>query len=172
MWKKTEEKDFLEPARTDPNPVEQIKGRASIGATICIQGDLTGEEDLTIQGRVEGKIDLGKHNVTVGKDAHIQADVYGRIISVEGHITGDLYGLEKIVIRQSGSVLGNLRAPRVNLEDGANFKGSIDMEAPEAKPGVRPVEKEQTPVGSKPPAVAGKKLSLGFDKDTSPASTR
>ena len=172
MWKKTDENSVSEPIKTDLRPVEQIKSRASIGPSICIQGDLTGEEDLTIQGRVEGKIDLGKHNVTVGKDGHIKADVYGRIISVEGHVTGDLYGLEKIVIRKSGSVFGNLRAPRVNLEDGANFKGSIDMEAPEAKPSVRPVEKEPTPAESKSPAVAGKKLNLGFDKNTSPASTR
>jgi cytoskeletal protein CcmA (bactofilin family) len=102
--------------------------RATIGPSIAIQGDVTGEEDLVIQGRVDGKVDLKQHSVTVGKNGRVRADVYGRTITIEGEVQGNLYGEEQIVVRQSGRVEGNITAPRVTLEDGARFKGSIDME--------------------------------------------
>jgi len=109
--------------------MEQLKDRAIIGPSISIKGELAGEEDLLIQGRVEGKIDLKKHNVTVGKNGRVKADIYGKVISIEGEVQGNLFGEEKIVLRQSGVVRGNITAPRVNLEDGAKFKGSIDMDS-------------------------------------------
>ena len=109
--------------------MEQMKDRAVIGPSISIKGELAGEEDLLIQGRVEGKIDLKKHNVTVGKNGRVKADIIGKVISIEGEVQGNLFGEEKIVLRQSGVVRGNITAPRVNLEDGAKFKGSIDMDS-------------------------------------------
>ncbi len=111
--------------------MEQLKERAIIGPSISIKGTLAGEEDLIIQGQVEGKIDLKKNNVTVGKNGRIKADIYGKVISIEGEVEGNLFGEEKIVLRQSGVVGGNMTAPRVNLEDGAKFKGSIDMDTRE-----------------------------------------
>ena len=101
--------------------------RTVIGSTISIKGDLTGEEDLLIEGRVEGKIELRHHSVTVGKNGHIKADIYGKTITVEGTVEGNLYGEEQLIVRQSGTVRGNIVSPRVALEDGSNFKGSIDM---------------------------------------------
>ena len=101
---------------------------AIIGASISIHGDMSGQEDLLIQGRVEGKVDLKQNNITVGKSGHVKADMYGRVISIEGEVEGNLYGGEQILVRQSGSVRGNIIAPRVSLEDGSKFKGSIDME--------------------------------------------
>jgi len=92
---------------------------------------LSGEEDLLIEGRVEGKIDLPRHSVTVGKSGRIKADVYGKTITVEGEVEGNLFGEEQLVLRQSSTVRGNITAPRVSLEDGANFKGSIDMSSKE-----------------------------------------
>ncbi|MEE8316550.1 MAG: polymer-forming cytoskeletal protein [Syntrophobacteria bacterium] len=111
--------------------MEQLKERAIIGPSISIKGTLAGEEDLIIQGQVEGKIDLKRNNVTVGKNGRIKADIYGKVISIEGEVEGNLFGEEKIVLRQSGVVGGNMTAPRVNLEDGARFKGSIDMDTRE-----------------------------------------
>jgi cytoskeletal protein CcmA (bactofilin family) len=99
-----------------------------IGASISIKGELTGEEDLVIQGRFEGRVDLRQNNVTVGKSGHVKADIHGKIISVEGEVEGNLFGEEQIVIRRSGSVWGNITAARVSLEDGSKFKGSIDMD--------------------------------------------
>ena len=69
------------------------------------------------------------NNITVGRNGRIKADIYGKVISIEGEVEGNLFGDEKIVLRQSGVVRGNMTAPRVNLEDGAKFKGSIDMDA-------------------------------------------
>ncbi|MBA2490372.1 MAG: polymer-forming cytoskeletal protein [Gammaproteobacteria bacterium] len=116
---------------------------AVIGASIRIQGELSGDEDLVIQGHVEGSIELKKNNLTVGAQGSLKASCRARIITVEGKVEGDLYGDERIVIKLSGDVRGNIVAPRVSLEDGAKFKGSIDMEPKHAKSGAssdRPAE--------------------------------
>ncbi len=127
MWKKT--KDENPKPKSPPlgkSPIEQLKEQAVIGPSTSIKGELSGEEDLMIQGRVEGKIDLKKNNVTVGRTGHIKGDIYGKIISIEGEVQGNLFGEEKVVIRESGVVHGNMRTPRFSLENGAQFKGSID----------------------------------------------
>jgi len=130
MWKKPVEENSEFPSqRFKKSPIEELKEKAVVGPSIKIKGELTGEEDLTIQGRVEGRIELKKNNVTVGKSGSVHANIYGKIISIEGEVEGDLFGAEKIIVRQSGIVRGNMTAPRVNLEDGAKFKGSIDMES-------------------------------------------
>lgn len=103
---------------------------ATIGASIFIKGDLSGEEDLVIEGRVEGKVDLKQNNVTVGKNGKVKADVHGRVVIIEGEVTGNVFAREQAILRQSGGINGNIQAPRVVLEDGSRFKGSIDMEAP------------------------------------------
>ena len=107
---------------------ERSGERAVIGPSITIKGDVTGEEDLVIQGRVEGKVDLAQHNVTVGSNGRIKANIFGRSVTVEGEVEGDLHAEEQIAIRKSGKVRGNVSAPRVTIEDGAMFKGAIDME--------------------------------------------
>ena len=120
-----------------------------IGPTISIKGNLTGEEDLLIEGRLDGKIEMRRHSVTIGKKGQIKADIYGKIIVVEGTVEGNLYGEEQLIVRQSGTVRGNIVAPRVALEDGSNFKGNIDM-SPKEKPTV-------TTIPDKP--VAGMKVT-------------
>ena len=114
------------PRRTD---------RATIGPSIFIKGDLSGEEDLVIEGRVEGKVDLKQNNVTVGKNGKVRADVFGKVVTIEGEVTGNVYAREQAILRQSGAIQGNIQAPRVVLEDGSRFKGSIDMEAPKEQGG-------------------------------------
>ena len=141
MWKKSENEspEFGTPA-VRKSPMEQLQERAIIGPSISIKGTLAGEEDLMIQGQFEGKIDLKNHNITVGRNGRIKADIYGKVISIEGEVEGNLFGDEKIVLRQSAVVRGNMTAPRVNLEDGAKFKGIIDMDA--RGEGRQPVLKE------------------------------
>ncbi|MFQ5740035.1 MAG: polymer-forming cytoskeletal protein [Acidobacteriota bacterium] len=134
MWNKKSETDYSQPSQPDhapQNPTHGLKDRAMIGPSILVRGDLSGEEDLLVQGRVEGKIDLKKYNVTIGETGRVKADIYARTISVEGELDGNLFGEEKIIIRRTGKVKGNLVTPRVNLEDGAKFKGSIDMDSGE-----------------------------------------
>ncbi len=137
IWKKPESeepvKDSVQPQQSQlpATRVQQqpSRERALIGPTIEIQGDLTGNEDLQIEGRLEGKIDLHQHNLTVGKNGRVKADVFGRQIVVMGEVNGNLYGEERIILHQSSKVNGNLFAPRVTLEDGSQFKGTIDMTA-------------------------------------------
>jgi cytoskeletal protein CcmA (bactofilin family) len=145
MWKKSETEDphpQYQPPPPQPQPPTQTrvnapqnKDRAMIGPTICIKGDLSGQEDLLIEGRVEGKVELRQHNVTVGKNGRVKADIYGKTITIEGEVQGNLFGEEQLVLRQTSTVRGNITAPRVSLEDGSNFKGSIDMSPKEASRG-------------------------------------
>ena len=136
MWEKSEPEEshpqpssapMPQPAVVPRNPAPPIREQAIIGSSIFIKGDLAGEEDLSIEGRLEGKIELQRHTVTVGKNGRIKGDIYGKIITVEGTVEGNLYGEEQLIVRQSGTVRGNIVAPRVALEDGSNFRGNIDM---------------------------------------------
>ena len=104
---------------------------AVIGRSIHITGDLRGEEDLRIEGDVSGTIQLKNHSLTIGKEGRIKADVYAKVVTVDGSMEGDLFGSERVSIRKTAQVNGNVTAPRVSLEDGARFKGSIEMD-PEA----------------------------------------
>ena len=99
-----------------------------IGPSITIKGEVSGEEDLLIEGKVEGTISLKDQQVSVGKSGQVTADIDARTVTVDGKVTGDINGSEKVVVSQSGNVKGNIVAPRVTLEDGAIFKGSIDMD--------------------------------------------
>jgi len=130
MWKKKEDETAKpESSPLGKSPVEQLKELAIIGRSISIKGELSGKEDLIIQGRVEGKIDLKKNNITVDKSGSIKGDIYGKSITIEGEVQGNLFGEKKIVLQSSGKVLGDMRAPAINLEEGAQFKGNIAMEA-------------------------------------------
>jgi cytoskeletal protein CcmA (bactofilin family) len=111
-----------------PEPPRRAGERATIGPSIFIKGDLTGDEDLIIEGRVEGKVDLKQNNVTVGRNGRVKADVFGRVVTIEGEVDGNVFAQEQAVLRQSGAIRGNITSPRVVLEDGSRFKGTIDME--------------------------------------------
>ena len=101
---------------------------AVIGHSIRIDGDLRGEEDLRIEGDISGTIQLPNHSLTIGKEGRIKANAYAKSITVDGQIDGDLYGSECVTIRASARVTGNVVASRVSVEEGAHFKGSIDMD--------------------------------------------
>ena len=129
---------------------------AVIGASIQIDGDVRGEEDLIIQGEVSGKISLLNNSLTVGRDGKVKADVHAQAVFVDGHVDGDLIGSERVCIRSTAQVRGNITSPRVSLEDGARFKGSIEMdpEAVEALMGKRPAPARSA--GSSPKPVVAK----------------
>ncbi len=116
-------------ARSEPAKAGPTGDRANIGRSITIKGDISGDEDLHIQGTVDGSVNLKEHNVTITPEGRVKADVHGRTITVQGHVEGDLFGGEQVILRPSCRVKGNITAPRVALEDGANFRGTIDMEA-------------------------------------------
>ncbi len=108
--------------------VETKVPTAVIGPKIRFKGELVGEEDLLVQGQVEGTIDLKGHHLTVGEQGVLRANVSAKTITVEGRVDGDLLGEECVAIRASSHVQGNIKAERVILEDGAKFRGSIDMD--------------------------------------------
>ncbi|HEU4619280.1 MAG TPA: polymer-forming cytoskeletal protein [Gammaproteobacteria bacterium] len=112
---------------------------AVIGPSITIDGDLRGDEDLVIEGEVSGTVQLKGNSLTIGSKGKVTADVYAHSIHVEGFLEGDLYGAERVSIRKSAQIRGNITSPRVSLEDGARFKGSIEMDpqAVEAALGTR-----------------------------------
>jgi len=115
-------------ARTERSTTTASAGeRATIGRSITIRGDVTGDEDLLIQGRVEGSVDLEQHAVTVGPEGNVKASISGRVVTVEGKVEGDLRAEEQVILRSSSSVQGDITAPRVVLEDGARFRGGVEM---------------------------------------------
>jgi len=129
---------------------------ALIGQSIHFKGELTGNEDLTIDGTVEGKIDLKEHNLTIGKNGRIKADLHAKTIIVVGEVTGQIVADEKVEIQATGRLDGDILAPRLSIADGAHFKGSVDMDrkAEPAKAAVnhddklhaRPIQRVAMPV--------------------------
>jgi cytoskeletal protein CcmA (bactofilin family) len=109
-------------------PATSSREAAVIGPSIHIEGELHGEEDLIIEGEVRGTVHLKHHSLTIGSKGKITADVYANAVIVDGYMHGDLYGAERISIRKSAQVQGNVNSPRVSVEDGAQFKGTIEMD--------------------------------------------
>jgi cytoskeletal protein CcmA (bactofilin family) len=100
----------------------------NIGQSIHIKGELTGNEDLTIEGKVEGKVFLKDHNLTVGANGKIVAEIQAKTVMVLGEVTGNITADDKVEVAATGSMRGDIQAPRVVLADGAKFKGAIDMD--------------------------------------------
>ena len=98
-----------------------------LGRTVVVQGQLSGGEDLLIDGKFEGSIKLDDHCLTVGTEGHVKAEIRARQVVILGSVTGNLSAREKIDIRRTGHVVGDLVAATVAIEDGAYFKGSIDI---------------------------------------------
>ncbi len=113
------------------SPAVRRRETAVIGASIQIDGHLRGQEDLIIEGEVNGTVNLASHTLTIGNQAKIKANVFAHTVYVDGTMDGDLYGAEQVLIRKTARMKGNITSPRVSLEDGASFKGSIEMD-PEA----------------------------------------
>lgn len=113
---------------------------ATIGQSVQIKGELTGQEDLIIDGKIDGKIFVEGHHLTIGPNGHINADVHAKSVQINGEVTGNITADDKVEISPSGSVHGDITAPRVALADGSSFKGSIDMarKAPAMSTGNRP----------------------------------
>jgi len=112
-------------SRRETSKMEKI---VNIGQSVQIKGELTGNEDLTIEGMVDGKIMLKDHNLTIGTNGRIKAEVHAKTVIIVGQVHGNITADDKVEIAPSGSVDGDIRAPRVAIADGARFRGSIDME--------------------------------------------
>jgi cytoskeletal protein CcmA (bactofilin family) len=100
----------------------------NIGKSVVIKGELNGSEDLTIEGHVEGKIELKDHVLTIGPNGKIKAAVFAKAVIVLGEVNGNVTASEKVDIRDNGSVDGDIISPRVAIAEGAHFRGSVDMQ--------------------------------------------
>lgn len=100
----------------------------NIGKSVVIKGELNGSEDLTIEGQVEGKIELRQNILTIGPNGRIKAQVFAKSVIILGEVTGNVTASEKVDIRDNGSVDGDIASPRVAIAEGAHFRGSIDMQ--------------------------------------------
>ena len=151
-------------------PRTRTREAAVIGPSIQINGDLRGEEDLIIQGKVHGTIQLKDKSLTVGTEGKVDANVLAHAIIVEGQVNGDLFGSERVAIRKTGNVHGNIVSPKVSLEEGCRFKGSIDMDEEAVKKAVgkqaatATSKQDSTPTRPKPVEVSP---PAGADTSTS-----
>lgn len=110
------------------NPYDTAKPRKAsvLGPTLKFKGELTAEEDLMIQGRVEGSI---KHSssLTIGESGHVKANISAEYVAVEGNVEGDIHGSQSVTVRETANINGNISSPTVSLLEGASFNGNIDM---------------------------------------------
>lgn len=118
-------------------PLRPTDLQARLGKSLVFQGELKGAEDLYVDGEFDGTIELGDHNLFVGPQGRVRANIRAREIVIEGTVQGNLRAHDRLQIRKTGSVTGDLVAARIVIEDGAYFKGSIDIDRPEQKPGHR-----------------------------------
>jgi len=164
MWKRDEAVKAPQPSTPVPTPVTHHESAAprheptrlqekeqtvNIGKSVIIKGDLSGSEDLTIEGQVEGKIELRQNILTIGPNGKIKAQVFAKAVIVQGEVQGNITATERVDIRDAGSVDGDLSAPRIAIADGAHFRGSIDMQ----RAGERTDRADIKPVEIKPAAV-------------------
>ena len=131
------------PAARPPSSGKEI---VQIGKSVVVKGALSASEDMTIDGLVEGTIELRQNVLTVGPNGKIMAKILAKAVVVLGHVHGNITAVEKIDIRDSGSVHGDLISPRVAISEGAHFRGSIDMQRAGEKAEAKATEaKPQTP---------------------------
>ncbi len=180
MWKKSDSNEpSLEPSppsgaspaapRAPQPPRAPSVDLGTIGPSITIRGEVTGNEDLIIRGRIEGTVTLPKNDVVLGEDGHVKANISAKKITVEGSVQGDLQGKELVTVKRTGSVHGNISAARVVLEDGCKFTGSIDMSASaaaQAPAGAGAAKPEAKKPEARPAGVADIK-SVGDTKSAS-----
>jgi cytoskeletal protein CcmA (bactofilin family) len=120
-------------ARSEANHSME-KDIVNIGKSVVIKGELNGSEDLTIEGHVEGTIQLRDHVLTIGPNGKIKAQVFAKSVIVLGEVTGNVTASDKVDIRDNGSVDGDIISPRVAIAEGAHFRGSVDMQRKPAAP--------------------------------------
>lgn len=107
---------------------------ASIGKSVIIKGELSGSEDLYVDGEVEGSIELRGHSLIVGPNGRVRANIHARDIVIHGKVDGNLYCGERVELRKTAVLVGDIATQRIAIEDGAFFKGGIDIQKSEPKP--------------------------------------
>ena len=126
------------------------KDIVNIGKSVVIKGELNGSEDLTIEGHVEGTIQLKDHVLTIGPNGRIKAQVFAKSVIVLGEVHGNVTASDKVDIRDNGSVEGDIVSPRIAIAEGAHFKGTVDMQRKTAAPQAQAKPAAAAPAGAQP----------------------
>jgi cytoskeletal protein CcmA (bactofilin family) len=159
LWNKTKEEGaiapktptYTEPPAAPPPvpqhqpaptpPAAQVKQRAVIGASMHIKGEIRSDEELVVDGEVEGVVESGSL-ITIGRNGKVRANIRAREVIIFGSVKGNVDAVEKLAIRDQGSLVGDIKTAGISIDDGAYFKGSIDISRPEPKINSRPVKTE------------------------------
>ena len=133
---------------SDPNAFSRpgapgARGLACIGASLEIKGRISAEEDLQIDGRVEGPVSVRGHRLTVGRSGQLSSEVSSRELVVFGKVTGNINASDRVEIKKDGAVIGDIQTARISIEDGAIFKGRIEIDRPNSKPSSVPALKPE-----------------------------
>ena len=164
MWKRKEDEDttpvpqlgpsgsaFNPAASAPPRPAEPARSEslrsnevATIGKSVVVKGELSGSEDLVVDGEVDGSIALHGQNLTVLPNGRVRANIEAGNVIVHGRVDGDIHASDRVELLKSASLTGNISTARILIEDGAFFKGTIDMQKPQPAP----------KIAIKPPATA------------------
>ena len=149
MWKR-DEADAAAASRQNPPPPAPTASRQSppatpigrdagnklvmnLGKSVMIKGELSGSEDLTLYGRMEGSVKLPEYTLTIGPDADIKAEISARNVVIMGGVTGNVVAGEKVEIRSTGSVTGDIASPRFAIQDGGSMRGKVATSKSELK---------------------------------------
>jgi cytoskeletal protein CcmA (bactofilin family) len=129
MFKKSDEDrhDMSSPPKIGQSRPIRSKNVSVIGPTLVIKGELSADEDLIIEGQIEGTIAHHKKNLTIGKEGRVKADIHASSVLIEGHLVGDIHSEGVVSLASSASVKGDIHCGRIVMEDGARFSGKIDM---------------------------------------------
>ena len=173
MWKPVKKEDEAQAPAPSPAPAypavppkevrpvdtKQENQVAHIGKAVLIKGELSGSEDLYLDGEVEGTIELDRNSVTVGPNARIRAHIHAREVIIHGKVDGNIQGTDRVELRRTAVLVGDISTQRVSIEDGAYFKGGIDIKRDEkaAKPSSSLAASVPAGVGIGAPAMADKK---------------
>ncbi len=140
---------------TTPNVSHFAPGEtASLGKSVVIKGEVSGSEDLYIDGQVEGSIELAGNRLTIGPNGRVKANVTARSVTIGGRLEGNVRASDRVDLRQTAVVLGDIATQRIAIEDGAYFKGGVDIQREPAKPQPAP-RPESKPAAAATPAASG-----------------
>jgi cytoskeletal protein CcmA (bactofilin family) len=139
----------IESGRSEATPAVDV---ATIGKSVVVKGELSGSEDLYVDGEVEGSISLHGQSLTIGPNGRVRANIEARNVVVHGHVDGNLRASDRVDLRKSASLTGDISTARISIEDGAYFKGTIDIQKAEPAPFMEP--KSQAKVAPANPVAA------------------
>jgi len=173
MWKSSRREDEVTPPTNEPSttsspahtpatapprsaePVRETSRSseiATIGKSVVVKGELSGSEDLVVDGEVEGSIALRGQSLTIGPNGRVRANIEARNVILHGRVDGDIHASDRVELRKSASLSGDITTMRISIEDGAFFKGTIDIQKAEPAPKVEP--RPPAPATATAPAAA------------------